>query len=119
MSIKKAIVTGGTGFIGSHIVDRLIDMGCDVVIIDRTDNPKNFNSKAKLFKGDITKLDPSAEIPVEFDGKQVTNENFILLTNLSEILQDSGELGEMELDIFKITISSLETYEKELIKCDV
>jgi UDP-glucose 4-epimerase len=71
MSIKKAIVTGGTGFIGSHIVDRLIDMGCDVVIIDRTDNPKNFNSKAKLFKGDITKLDPSAEIPVEFAGTDV------------------------------------------------
>jgi hypothetical protein len=59
------------------------------------------------------------DIFVEFDALQLTNENFILLTNLSEILQDSGELGEMELDIFKITIRSLETYEKELIKCDV
>ena len=64
-------------------------------------------------------VEKNNDILVEFDGKQVTNENFILLTNLSEILQDSGELGEMELDIFKITISSLETYEKELIKCDV
>ena len=37
--MKKAIVTGGTGFIGSHIVDRLIDMGCEVIVIYRTYNP--------------------------------------------------------------------------------
>ena len=66
--MKKAIVTGGTGFIGSHIVDRLIDMGCEVIVIDRTDNPKNFNPKAKLLKLDITNIDPAAEIPVQFAG---------------------------------------------------
>jgi len=57
------------------------------------------------------------DILVEFDGSQLTNDSFQFLQQLPEILQDSGEIGEMELDIFKITINSLETYEKELIKC--
>jgi hypothetical protein len=36
--------------------------------------------------------------------------------NLSEILKESGEVGEMELEIFKFYIRSLDTYERELIK---
>ena len=40
-----------------------------------------------------------------------------MLVNLSEMLQDSGEIGEMEYDIFKFYINSLETYEKNLIVC--
>jgi len=34
----KALVTGGLGFIGSHLVDRLIDEGYDVTIIDDKSN---------------------------------------------------------------------------------
>ena len=61
----------------------------------------------------------NADIFVEFDGSKLTNERFQFLQRLPEILQDSGEIGEMEYDIFKITINSLETYEKELIKCGI
>lgn len=32
--IKRALVTGGAGFIGSHIVDRLVENGTKVVVID-------------------------------------------------------------------------------------
>ena len=39
----KAIVTGGAGFIGSHLVDRLVSNGWDVVIID------NFSSGRREF----------------------------------------------------------------------
>jgi UDP-glucose 4-epimerase len=30
----KVLITGGAGFIGSHLADRLIEMGCEVFIID-------------------------------------------------------------------------------------
>ncbi|AEK20119.1 NAD-dependent epimerase/dehydratase [Methanococcus maripaludis X1] len=51
----KILVTGGAGFIGSHIVDILIENGHDVSILDNlsTGNEKNLNSKAKFIKGDI------------------------------------------------------------------
>lgn len=51
----KILVTGGCGFIGSHIVDSYIDMGHDVVIIDdlSTGDIKNLNPKAKFYEEDI------------------------------------------------------------------
>ena len=51
----KALVTGGAGFIGSHIVDRLIKMGLEVAIIDNmyTGQKENINPKAKFYLNDI------------------------------------------------------------------
>ena len=34
MSMAKAVVTGGAGFIGSNLVNRLIDEGCEVLVVD-------------------------------------------------------------------------------------
>ena len=60
------------------------------------------------------------DIVVEFDASKLTNDNFQFLTQLPEVLQDSGEVDEvMEYDIFEIVINSLKTYEKDLIKCGV
>ena len=40
-NMSKCIVTGGCGFIGSHIVDRLCDDGHDVIVIDDLSAPEN------------------------------------------------------------------------------
>jgi GT2 family glycosyltransferase len=61
--------------------------------------------------------DPVGEndIIVEFDGTQLTNNSFDILQQLPDIITESGEIGTFELDIFKITINNLESFEKDLI----
>lgn len=54
----KIIVTGGAGFIGSHIVDAYIKNGHRVAIIDnlKTGFRRNVNPKAKFYRADIRNL---------------------------------------------------------------
>ena len=57
------------------------------------------------------------DITVEFDGTLFNKDRYEFLTShLPNVLKDSGELGEMEYDIFKLHIKSLKTYENDLIK---
>lgn len=55
------------------------------------------------------------DIIVEFDATRLNQQNFAILQQLSEILADQGEIGEFELDIFKITVKALTTYQNKLI----
>jgi len=52
---KRVLVTGGAGFIGSHLVDRLIKDGYEVIVIDNLSTGKieNINKMAKFYKIDI------------------------------------------------------------------
>jgi UDP-glucose 4-epimerase len=51
----KVLVTGGAGFIGSHLVDRLVQEGHDVVVVDNlsTGKRKNVNRAATFYRADI------------------------------------------------------------------
>ena len=62
--------------------------------------------------------DPLGEndIVIEFNATQLTQQNFHLLQQMPSIINESGEIGEFELDIFKITINHLEEYQNKLIK---
>ena len=56
------------------------------------------------------------DIEVRFDGSKLNENNFRFLIQLPDVLQDSGEVGHLEYDIFDLQINNLKTYEKDLIK---
>jgi UDP-glucose 4-epimerase len=62
--MKKVVVTGGMGFIGSHVVDKLLDLNVDVLVVDnlatgRLENLKHQknNSHLQFLNADIATTD--------------------------------------------------------------
>ncbi len=54
----KFVVTGGAGFIGSHLAEDLVSHGNSVIVIDdlntgKIENLKNIYEKIEFIKGDI------------------------------------------------------------------
>ena len=49
------LVAGGAGYIGSHMVARLVEQGQDVVVVDNlsTGHRKAINAQAKFYEGDV------------------------------------------------------------------
>lgn len=55
---KKILVTGGAGFIGSHLCERLLKEGAEVIVLDnfctgRPENLKNLKNSIKIITGDV------------------------------------------------------------------
>ena len=52
---RKVLVTGGAGFIGSHLVDALIERGADVTTVDDLSNGRveNVNKRARFYHASI------------------------------------------------------------------
>ena len=98
--------------------DRIYIENQDIVntYIDREQKNTSFDLSKRVFIK--SNNDPIGEndIVVEFDATQLTQQNFHLLMQIPSIIKDSGEIGEFEIDIFKIVISHLEEQQNQLIK---
>lgn len=67
----KVVVSGGSGFIGSHIVDALVAASHDVVVLDR-DEPKFPNDAARYIRADVQ--NPSTWRQVLDDAEAVSHQ---------------------------------------------
>lgn len=59
----------------------------------------------------------SSEIVIEIDGMRFQQNEFNLMTQLSMIIQDSGEVGEFEIGNLKLIINNMTEYQNDLIVC--
>lgn len=87
-----------------------VDMTAPEIYIQKSQENTLYNMSARV------KVDyPEKEnrVMVEFNGSKLTNENFKIITQLPQILEDSGEVGVFELDIFRITINDLTPVDEE------
>ncbi len=103
---------------------------CDRIYIDdemRVLFAHYYEQEHKLTNYDLNKRvlttkfnDPKSEndIVVEFNGRDFTETSFQIIQNLSKILKESGSVGKFELDIFTITINSMNEYQNNLIICE-
>ena len=82
--------------------------------IDEEQPNTDFNLKKRIHS---QHTNPVNDIVVYIDCQYLNNQNYQMLTQLSEILQDSGDIGELELDVFTMKVKNLNTYEKDLVVC--
>ena len=103
----------------------LLEPWCDVIWVNENIIEEYIQKEQANTKYDLRKRVHSIEgsdvkdymdITVEFDAKNFTQNSFNIIQSLSDIITESGGVGEFALDCFKITIQSLEVYEKNLIE---
>ena len=103
---KKILLTGGAGYIGSHVCNLLLDNGFEVTVVDNlvTGNEKLISTKAKFINCDIS------------DNKKINslleNDNFFLvmhfagLTRVDESIKHPEKYFEYNFEKAKIFLKS-------------
>ena len=96
---KKVLITGGAGFIGSHIAKRLQETGYEVIVIDNliTGNTNNIPKGVKFIEGDISKQKVISSLP---------HKDIFAVLHLAA--QSSGEISQEKPD-FDLKVNTLGT----------
>ena len=95
-----------------------VDMEEFVVYSIKEQEKSSFNIDKRVKHFDPNKHVIKDDITIKVDGKTFNQQDMQLIGQLSEIIQDNGEVGEFELGNLKIQINDLTTYENDLIICD-
>jgi UDP-glucose 4-epimerase len=100
----KVLVTGGAGFIGSHVADRLIAGGHEVVVVDNlsTGMRENVNPKARFYELDL--VNPSLREVFEKERPEAVNHH-AAHANVTRSMRDPA------LDATSNVLGSLNLYE--------
>jgi len=69
---KVSVVTGGAGFIGGHLVDKLVDLGHEVRVIDNysAESNDNFHHNPRAEYNNLDICDYHKILPVFNDAKR-------------------------------------------------
>lgn len=73
-----------------------------------------FSLKERIFLPQDTT--PESDITVRINGKNFNQESFNIIQNLSDIIKETGETGDFEIQNINISIKSLQEYQNTLIK---
>jgi UDP-glucose 4-epimerase len=109
-----SLVTGGAGFIGSHLVDALLEKGHRVLIVDNltTGKKENINPKAQFFNLDIRHFDKLKSV--------FKNVNFVFhlaaIPRIPLSVQNPRETNEVNITgTLNVLLSSKENNAKKLV----
>jgi len=125
--MKRILVTGGCGFIGSHLTDELVRRGYEVTVFDREPPPPYKNPKAEYIQGDVCdrldsllsrKFDIIYHLAAEVgsglsmaDPQKFVRTNSLGTTNLLEEMRRNGKYAKV------IVASSATVYGEATYKC--
>lgn len=103
-----------------------LEIWCDVILTDLTyEQASEYisieqpNTKYRLTNRVLKTIRDVPDVTVEIDGRTLDSNDYNILCNLSDILTDSGEVGEMEIGHLKLNIRELTHYENSLILCNI
>ncbi len=93
----RILVTGGAGFIGSHVVDAYIAAGHDVAVVDNlhTGKRKNVHPKARFYQVDIRDVDALARVFEEERPEIISHQ--AALANVRESMEKPAVYAEVNI----------------------
>ena len=96
-------------------IENRFEIQSDYIKVEQQHTPFNLADKIKDYEPNG--FNPLINnIIIEFDVNKMNEQSFNMLLQIPDIIKQSGSVGEFELDIFKVNIKSMETYEHTLFK---
>jgi len=107
----KVIITGGTGFIGSNLTERLVKNGNEVVIVDKARNDRitnEFMQKMKVMKIRLIETDITNKDAIAKAFREDSYDAVVHLAGKSDVRESVNDIENFENVNVKGTISVLE-----------
>lgn len=96
-------------------IENRFELQNEYIKVEQPHTPFNLTDKIKDYE--INGFNPlTNNIIIEFDVNRMNEQSFNMLLQIPDIIKQSGSVGEFELDIYKVNIKSMETYEHTFIK---
>lgn len=90
------------------------DVNCDrYKKLEQPNTKFDLNKKIRSIK---SLTDSENDVLIEFDASRFSNNHFNFISNLSDVITETNDVGSFEFDIFKITINKLRPIENDLIR---